>query len=680
MAPKPPSSDDAAAAADDPKAPEILAPVPGGKPAAGSDAADRTVAGKPLAPSPPDDEDEDDADQDELELDDDEEDEDLVVFTAKEAAGALATVYGFVRPFLTNYKKALACVGFGVVIETLFNVFMPLSLKFLIDDALGEEDFEALVRILSVLAVAGIFTSIVAVWYERWDAKLAAAVISDVRLRLFQHVQSLPAAYFGRTRRGEILSRFSIDLSAFEGAIKTFANSAALPVLELIAGIVLMLFLNWQLAAVALLVFPITLIGPRILTPKAVQANYEQKLNESSLLGMVQENVAAQAVIKAFNLQRRTLGWFTMRNDDARRKIASAMFLSTMVERTVTISVLLLHLVVLALGAYLATKGQITIGTFVTFESAFWEVSYNIAHIMHFIPVSIQSSAAVRHIEELLNEPTPGSDRPGAPDLPRITNDITFDRVTFRYEGSQTPVLDNFSLKLDVGKSIAIVGPSGSGKSTLLNLILRLYLPDEGRVTIDGVDIRKVTRESLLRSMAVVFQENMLFNMSIRENIRLGKEGATDEEVEQAARRAEIHRYIMSLPQKYDTPVGERGDTLSGGQRQRIAIARAIVRNPSILLLDEATSALDQTTEAAINRTLLKVAKNRTMIFSTHRLTSVVEMDEIIVISNGRAIERGSHVQLLAANGVYRKLWDDQGHAPHAEEADQADDDSDDDE
>jgi ATP-binding cassette subfamily B protein len=297
---------------------------------------------------------------------------------------------------------------------------------------------------------------------------------------------------------------------------------------------------------------------------------------------------------------------------------------------------------------------------------------------MHFIPVSIQSAAAVRHIQELLDEPTRGADRPGAPNLPRITNDITFDRVTFQYENSQAPVLDNLSLKLNVGRSIAIVGPSGSGKSTLLNLILRLYVPDEGRVTIDGVDIRRVTRESLRRSMAVVFQENMLFNMSIRENIRLGKEGATDEEVEQAARKAEIHRYIMSLPQKYDTPVGERGDTLSGGQRQRIAIARAIVRNPSVLLLDEATSALDQTTEAAINRTLLKVAKGRTMIFSTHRLTSVVEMDEIIVISGGKAIERGSHAQLLAANGTYRKLWDDQGHQPHAG-ADQADDDSDDD-
>jgi ATP-binding cassette subfamily B protein len=690
---KSPASDDKPAQAADPVASPLdkklaiaagAGPVRGAqKPVVAKPAVLKPVVAKPPAaakPSPPPDQDDDD-DVDDLETDDDEDDEELVVFTAREAAGALKTIYGFVRPFLKKHRKILAFVGLGVLVETLFNVIMPLSLKYLIDDALGEEDFQALVVILSVLAAAGIFTSIVAVWYERWDAKLAASLISDVRERLFEHVQDLPSAYFARTRRGEILSRFSIDLSAFEGSIKGFSSSAALPFMELIAGIILMLVLNWQLAAVALLVFPITLIGPRILTPKAVQANYEQKLNESSLLGMVQENVAAQAVIKAFSLQRRTLGWFRLRNDDARKKIAAATFLSTMVERTVTISVLLLHLVVLAIGAYLATKGQITIGTFVTFESAFWEVSYNIAHIMHFIPVSIQSAAAVRHIQEMLDEPTRGADRPGAPDLPRITHDITFERVTFQYEGSTQPVLDNLSLKLEVGKSIAIVGPSGSGKSTLLNLILRLYVPDEGRVTIDGVDIRKVTRESLRASMAAVFQENMLFNMSIRENIRLGKEGATDEEVVEAARKAEIHRHIMSLPQKYDTPVGERGDTLSGGQRQRIAIARAIVRNPSVLLLDEATSALDQTTEAAINRTLLKLAKGCTMISSTHRLTSVVDMDEIIVISAGKAIERGSHQQLLAKGGVYRKLWDDQSRTPHAAaDGDDDDDDEEDDE
>src|ERR1700721_1470381 len=225
-------------------------PSPSGEPvAASAGASDAVEAEKKLAAGiesklPADDEEADE--DDELELDD-EDDEELVVYTAKEAAGALATIYGFIKPFLVNYKKILALVGIGVGVETLFNVIMPLSLKFLIDDALGEEDFGALVKILSVLAAAGIFTSIVAVWYERWDARLAASLISDVRLRLFEHVQNLPSAYFARTKRGEILSRFSIDLSAFEGSVKSFANSAALPLLELIAGIVLMLFLNWQL-------------------------------------------------------------------------------------------------------------------------------------------------------------------------------------------------------------------------------------------------------------------------------------------------------------------------------------------------------------------------------------------------------------------------------------------------
>jgi ATP-binding cassette subfamily B protein len=647
-------------------------------------AAPKTVTARPptplqnatrISPPPRASRDDDDDDWD----DDDEDDDELAVFTAREAAGALATVYRFVRPYFGNYKKALTFVCIGLLVETLFNVIMPLSLKFLIDDALGEEDFVALMWILSVLGAAGIITSLISIWYERWDAWLSASVISDVRQRLFAHVQDLPSSFFARTKRGEILSRFSVDMAAFEGSVESLANSAALPALELIAGIILMLFLNWQLAVVALLIFPITLIGPRIITPKAVQANYEQKVNESGILGLVQENVAAQAVVKAFSLQRRALGWFTVRNEQTRQKIASATFLSSMVERTVNVAVLLLHLLVLAFGAYLATKGQITIGTFVTFESAFWEISYNIAHLMHFIPVSIQSAAAVRHMEELLDEPTRGADRPGAPDLPRITSDITFDHVTFGYEGSAAPVLKDLDLKIRAGRSVAVVGPSGSGKSTLINLILRLYVPNEGRVTIDGVDIRKVTRESLRGGMAVVFQDSVLFNMSIRENIRLGEEDATDQEVEEAARRAEIHRFIMSLPDGYDTQVGERGETLSGGQRQRMAIARAIVRDPSILLLDEATSALDQTTEAAINRTLLTLAKGRTMIFSTHRLTSVVEMDEIIVLENGSVVERGSHAELLAADGLYRKLWDDQIR-PSRDDDEEDDDEDDDDE
>lgn len=626
-------------------------------------------------PRPPSVEADDEIDEQDL-ADDDEDDDELVTFTATEAAGAFATVHRFTWPFLRNYRKGVTIVAFGLLVETAFNVIMPLSLKFLIDDAFDEEDYRALYIILSVLAVAGIFTSIVSIWYERWDALVSASVISDARNRLFEHVQNLPAGFFARTRRGEILSRFSVDMAGYEDSIKSLANTGLLPLMELVAGVGLMFYLNWQLATVALLIFPITLIGPRMLTSKAVQASYNQKVNESAILGVVQENIAAQMVVKAFQLQRRAFGWFRFRNDRARDSIARATFLSTMVERTVTIAVLFLHLIVLGIGAYLATTGQISVGTFVTFESAFWEISYNVAHLMHYIPVVITASGAVKHMNELFDEPARAADREGLPSLPRITDNIAFERVGFSYEGSDKPVMDNLSLKLNVGKSIAVVGPSGSGKSTLLNLMLRLYEPTEGRVTIDGVDIRKVTRESLRANMAIVFQENMLFHMSIRENIRLGQENATDQEVEQAARRAEIHRFIKSLPDGYDTVVGERGDTLSGGQRQRIAIARAIVRNPSVLLLDEATSALDQTTEAAINRTLLKVAKGRTMIFSTHRLTSVVEMDEIIVLNEGRVVERGSHAELLAKGGLYRQLWDDQGrHGANDEDDDDDEDD-----
>src|SRR5215468_11705672 len=216
MAPKPPSSEDPTLARTEDSELKKLGHDPHAVPASSDEA--------------------EEGEDDEIELDDDEEDEDLVVFTAREAAGAFATIYGFVRPYFGNYKKLIAFVSFGVIVETLFNVIMPLSLKFLIDDALGEEDFQALYKILGVLAVAGIFTSIVAVWYEKWNARLSAGVIADVRTRLFDHVQNLPAAFFQRTRRGEILSRFSIDLTAFEGSVKSFANSAALPFLELIAG------------------------------------------------------------------------------------------------------------------------------------------------------------------------------------------------------------------------------------------------------------------------------------------------------------------------------------------------------------------------------------------------------------------------------------------------------------
>ena len=636
-----------------PAAPDTAAPAKTPTPAKAP------APAKSQSKSRPEDDDDDDEDDDDEDEDDDEEDDLPVNYTAKEAIGAFATLYRFVRPFLPPHKKGLILVGIGLLVETAFNVMMPLALKYLVDEVFEEGDRSQLVWILTVLGVAGLITSIVAIWYEWQDAKVSSAITADVRKSLFDHVQTLPHAYYGRTKKGEILSRFSNDMVTFEESVVHVANWGILPLLELIAGLVLLLFLNWQLGLVACLIFPLLLIGPRILTPRAVNSSYDLKRAQAGELAVVQENIGAQTVVKAFSLQKIARGWFFARNDVLRQAQQKSTFLNTLVERSITIGVLWLHLVVLAIGAFLTFEGHITVGTFVAFESVFWEITYNLNHVTQYIPVAINASGSVRHMKDVLEEPQLITDKPDAPALPPIEKELTFDNVSFSYDGVDRQLMD-FNLVIPAGKRVAIVGPSGAGKSTMLSLVLRLHDPAAGKVMIDGHDLRDIARDTLLSQIAVVFQENVLFNVSLRENIRLGNPNATDEEIEAAGKQAEIDKFIRTLPNGYDTIVGERGDTLSGGQRQRIAIARALVRQPRILLLDEATSALDQSTEASINRTLKKIGKGRTVLFITHRLTSVVDMDEIIVLDRGRLVQRGTHAELIGKKGLYKKLWQDQ--------------------
>ncbi|MEI5666531.1 ABC transporter ATP-binding protein [Bosea sp. CCNWLW174] len=606
-----------------------------------------------------DDEDEDDDDEDDEE-EDDEDHDGPVVYTAGEAAGALRGVLSFTWPHLGPHRLGIALVGLGLLVEMAFNVLMPLSLKYLLDEVFEDKDRSELIFILSVLGIAGIVTSVVAIWYEWIDAKVTAAITTDVRRSLFEHIQKLPLSFYERHRRGEILSRFSNDMTTYEESVIHFANWGALPLLELLAGIALLIYLNTELGLLALLIIPIALIGPRLLTPKAVAASYEVKRAQAGELGVVQENIGAQPVVKAFGLIGISQRWFGQRNSVLRAAQSRSTFLNTMVERSITIVVLWLHLIVLAIGAYLTFNDVITVGTFVAFEAVFWEITYNLNHLTQYIPVVIDASGAVRHMRDILDEPIRVSDRPNAVECPRIAHEIGFQGVRFSY-GGEGAQIDGLDLAIPAGSRVAIVGPSGAGKSTLLSLLLRFHDPQRGKVTIDGVDIASVTRDSLRAQMAVVFQDNVLFNTSLRENIRLGSLDASDAEVEAAAKKAEIHKFIISLPDGYDTIVGERGETLSGGQRQRIAIARALLRDPAILLLDEATSALDQTTEAAINRTLKKIGRGRSLLFVTHRLTSVADMDEIIVMDAGRVVQRGDHATLMRKrSGLYRKLWNDQ--------------------
>lgn len=564
-----------------------------------------------------------------------------------ESASALGTVLRFLRPYYGQHRRTLILLALCVLAETSYNVAFPLSLKYLVDDALLQQDRHALVWILAVLGILAVVISAVTTVMEYLNAQLAAAVVRDIRHKLFGHLQSLPLQFYSATSSGEVLSRFSTDLAEVEQAVRYWVGGALTPALELLAATLLLFYLSWQLALAAMLIWPLTTIGPRLFSPRAVEAAYRKKELEAAALAIVQENVSAQPVVKAFGLREIAQAWFRHCSIPLARASVRVNFLTAMTERSVSMVVLLLHLLILGFGAWLAFGKRISIGTLVTFESVFWELSYNIGYISQFLPDVMEAAGAIQHMNVLLEQRPLIEDRPGATALPRPQREIAFEDVTFSYTGEQAG-LRNVSFRIPCGSKVGIVGPSGSGKSTVLNLILGLYDPTRGRVTIDGRDVREVARDSLCAQIGVVFQESFLFNTSIRENIRLGRPDAADADVESAARSAEIHDFIESLPHGYDTIAGERGNLMSGGQRQRIAIARAIIRDPAILLLDEATSALDPPTETAILATLNRLAAGRTMIFATHRLAAMAEADILFVLVDGRLDGEGSPSDLFA--------------------------------
>jgi ATP-binding cassette subfamily B protein len=515
-----------------------------------------------------------------------------------------------------------------------------------------------------VVMAAGLFR-------DHLYARLGSRVLADIRSRMFRHLQFLSMSFYSRAQAGDVLARFSADLAAVEGAMAGAVSWGALPALDVLASTFLLFLLDWRLALTAMLIWPLCLGGPRIFAPRASLASYRLKQAEAETLSAIQENVAAQAVVKAFGLERPSMADFERRNAALVTSRVRFAFLSAMVERSAAVGIYVLQVLILGLGSYLAYEGEITIGSLAAFQALFLSLSYSLSYVTQYVPAVLLASGGMRRIEELLAEEPQVVEAPDATPLAGPAREVAFEDVVFSY-GVEALNLDHVSFRIPAGSAIAFVGTSGSGKSTVLNLVMRFYDPRSGSVRLGGRELRTVTLESLRASFGVVFQENFLFNTTLRENIRVGKPGATEAEVEAAARAAEIHDFIVRLPQGYETMVGERGGRLSGGERQRIAIARAILRDPSILILDEATSALDPATEAALNATLARVARGRTVLSVTHRLQSVTDADRIFVLDRGRLMEEGRHAELLARRGVYRRLWDKQSGFEVSEHGDSA--------
>lgn len=566
---------------------------------------------------------------------------------------------GHLWRWISPYRWTAILMLAALVVDLAYDSLFPLALKILIDDAITPRNGSVLVGVLAGLVLLGALSACSAVGRDFLYAKLSAHVLSDLRLEMYSHMQRLSMSFYSRTQTGDILTRFSSDLAAVENTLVLALPASVFSALGILAAGTILFAIEWRMAMLACVGIPLCLIGPRLIGPRAQRLEYERKVKQAAITSTIQENVAAQPVVKAFGLERLLLDRFTAQMADYLPISRRANFLAYLMERTPNLGLIAFNLMVIVAGAYLAFEGRLPIGSLVAFQGLFLNLSQSVYGLTCMIPQFVQATAGMQRIDELLSQQPEVKDAPGAQPLPRLERAVEFHDVSFSYGPGQGG-LSNVSFVIPRGAYVAFVGPSGSGKSTVLSLLLRFYDPQSGAVLFDGRDLRSVTQGSLRLQTGVVMQENFLFNTSFKENIRLAKPEATGEEIVSACRSAEIHDTICTMPQGYDTGVGERGNRLSGGQRQRVAIARALLRDPTLLVLDEATSALDPGTETAVNETLIRLARGRTVVTVTHRLSQVVKADTMFVMDQGRLVEAGTHAELLARGGLYHSMWEKQ--------------------
>lgn len=558
----------------------------------------------------------------------------------------------YMRPYLKELILAVICI----VIAAGCNLYLPWIIKDMIDKVLTNKDMMMLNMICIGIVVVFLVRGVFFFGQSYLVSYIGQKVIIDVREVMFRKFQRMPMAYFDRHQTGETMSFITNDVAAIQSALVDQLIEMVTEGSILIGSIVMMLYLDWKLTLLTLVVIPVVGQAMKIFGRKIKRNGTVIQERMADITSLLQESISSIRVVKSFVREKYEIERFSKQNQLNFQAAMKNVQLNSMLTPTVEFLAAISVTFIVWFGGYEVLNDEMTAGALVAFLTYAVNLANPVKRLSRVYGNLQRAMAAVDRVFAVIDLKETITDKPDAKALPETKGEVSISNVTFEYKKG-VPALSDISLEVKPGQMIAFVGPSGAGKSTIANLIPRFYEVTSGKIAIDGHDIRDVTLASLREQIGIVPQETMLFSTTVRENIRYGRLDATDEEVEAAAKAANADSFIKELPQGYDTSIGERGLNLSGGQRQRMAIARAILKNPRILILDEATSALDTESEKIVQAALDKLMIGRTSFVIAHRLSTIFNADQIYVIDNGHVKEHGTHEELLRNNGLYSHLY-----------------------